>query len=216
VGKLLLGIEAFDLLAREGIPALKSLPAVDEDEAARVASEMGFPVALKISSPDVIHKTETGGIRVDLKDEVEVRAAFRDIIDAFTGANPGKRNEGVLVQRQGRGLELIVGTLRDQQFGPVLMCGLGGVFVEAIKDVSFRLIPLGSRDAKEILEDLQGYGILTSTRRERIDLAAVEAFLLQVSGLIEKYPEIEEMDLNPVFVSSAGVEVCDARIQVSS
>jgi succinyl-CoA synthetase beta subunit len=211
--KLLLGMEAFDLLTMEGVPVLKTLPAKDENEAVQVASEIGFPVALKISSPDVIHKTETGGIRVDLKDGSEVRNAFKEIVSTFTSANPGMRTDGVIVQSQGKGLELIIGTLKDQQFGPVLMCGLGGVYVEAIKDVSFRLIPLGAHDAKEMLEDLQGYGVLTCTRRERIDLSAIENFLLQISRLMEKHPEIEEMDLNPVFASSFGVEVCDARIK---
>jgi succinyl-CoA synthetase beta subunit len=214
--KLLLGMEAFEFLEGEGLPVLKTLPARDETEAAQVASKIGFPVALKISSADVIHKTETGGIRVDLRGESEVRNAFTEIARTFVATNPGKRMDGVIVQRQGNGLELIVGTLKDQQFGPVLMCGLGGVFVEAMKDVSFRLIPLGSNDAKEMLEDLQGYGVLTSTRRERIDLSAVEHFLLQISRFVEKHPEIEEMDLNPVFVSSLGVEACDARIKTGS
>jgi acyl-CoA synthetase (NDP forming) len=164
----------------------------------------------------VIHKTETGGIRVDLRDEDEVRAAFGSIVDSFRAVNPRKRLDGAIVQRQGRGVELIVGVLKDRQFGPVLMCGLGGVFVEAMGDVAFRTIPICARDAREMLQDLRGYGVLTSSRRERIDLGAVENLLLGISRLVDRRPEIEEMDINPLFVSSDGVQVCDARIKTRS
>jgi acetyl-CoA synthetase (ADP-forming) len=209
-------MEAFALLEREGIPVLTARLARDEDEAAGVASELGFPVVLKVSSPDVIHKTETGGIRVDLRGEEEVRVAFRTVVDAFRVSNPGKRLDGAIVQRQGRGVELIVGVLKDGQFGPVLMCGLGGIFVEAMGDVAFRTIPISARDAREMLQDLRGYGVLTSSRRENVDLGAVENLLLTVSRLVERRPEIEEMDINPLFVSAAGVQVCDARVKTWS
>lgn len=212
--RLLLGVEAFDFLDKEGIPILKTVLAKDENEAVMIASQIGFPVALKVSSPDIVHKTETGGIKVFLKDEDDVRTAFTDIVHTFTSNHPGKRLEGVIVQKLGKGLELIVGTMTDQQFGPVIMFGLGGIFVEALKDVSFRLIPLDARDAKEIMEDLQGYKILKNPRGEKVDLAAVENFILQVSHLVEKHPEIREMDLNPIFASPKGVEVCDARIKI--
>ncbi len=211
--KLLLGLEAFRFLEGEGFSVLKTLGARNEEEAARAASEIGFPVALKIDSPDVVHKTETGGIRVSLRDETEVKGAFADIVADFTSANPGKRLNGVIVQGHGSGVELIMGTLTDDQFGPVLMCGLGGVFVEALEDVSFRLIPLAARDAKEMIEDLQGYKVLKNPRGQTIDLAAVQDLVLQVSRLVEAHPEVREMDLNPVFVSSNGVRICDARIK---
>jgi acyl-CoA synthetase (NDP forming) len=212
--KLLLGVEAFDFLEKEGLPVLKTVLAKNENEAVAKAAKIGFPVALKISSPDVVHKTETGGIKVSLKNESEVREAFKDIVRTFTSGNPGKKLDGVMIQKLGKGLELIVGTMTDKQFGPVIMFGLGGIFVEALNDVSFRLIPLQSRDAKEIMEDLQGYKILKNPRSEKIDLSSVQDFLLQVSRLVEKHPEIREMDLNPVFASSKGIEVCDARIKI--
>jgi len=212
--RLLLGVEAFDFLEKEGIPILKTVLAKDENEAVMTASQIGFPVALKVSSPDIVHKTETGGIRVNLKDEGEVRAAFTEIVRTFTSDHPGQRLEGVVVQKLGKGLELIVGTMTDQQFGPVIMFGLGGIFVEALNDVSFRLIPLEARDAKEIMEDLQGYKILKNPRGEKVNLEAVQNFILQVSCLVDKHPEIREMDLNPIFASPKGVEVCDARIKI--
>lgn len=211
---LLLGVEALNFLEKEGFPVLKAVLAVDPDQAASAASGLGFPVTLKISSPDVIHKTEVGGVRVCLNREDEVRDAFRGLVDGFTLRNPGKRLDGVMVQRMGTGLELIVGSLNDKQFGPVLLFGLGGIFAEAMKDVSFRLIPLDPRDAKEIIGDLRGSKVLSSPRGETVDLAAIEHLLLKVSRLIAEHGEIQEMDLNPVFVSSKGIDICDARMKI--
>lgn len=211
---LLLGVDALSFLQKEGFPVLKGLLAGNEDDAARKALEIGLPVTLKPSSPDVIHKTETGGIRVSLKDETEVRQAFREIVETFAANCPGKRLDGVMVQRQGSGLEVIVGMLRDQQFGPVLMFGLGGIFVEAIKDVSFRLIPIENSDAKDMMAELRNYGVLKNPRSGTIDLLAVEHLLVGISTFITGHPEIKEMDMNPVFVSSHGVQICDARIMI--
>jgi succinyl-CoA synthetase beta subunit len=212
---LLLGVEALEFLEKEGLPVLKSLLARNEDEVASLASEIGFPVTLKLSSPDVIHKTEIGGIRVSLRDEAEARQAFREIIRTFTSENPGKSLDGVIVQRQGSGLEVIVGTLKDAQFGPVLMFGLGGIFVEAMKDVSFRPIPVDHFDARDMMEELKGYEALRSPRRGYYDLVILEGLLVRIATLIEHHPEIQEMDLNPVFVSSDGVRICDARIKMA-
>jgi succinyl-CoA synthetase beta subunit len=212
---LLLGVEALSFLQEEGFPVLKSLLAHNEDDAARKALEIGLPVTLKPSSPDVIHKTETGGIRVSLRDEAEVRQAFREIAATFFTNYPEKRLDGAMVQKQGSGLEVIVGMLRDQQFGPVLMFGLGGVFVEAMKDVTFRLIPIETADAKDMMEELKGYVVLKTPRSGTIDLPAVENLLVDISTFIAHHPEVQEMDLNPVFVSSHGVQICDARINVS-
>ncbi|MCX5813599.1 MAG: acetate--CoA ligase family protein [Proteobacteria bacterium] len=211
---LLLGVDALTFLEKEGFPVLKSLLARNEDEAASKALEIGLPVTLKLSSPDVIHKTETGGIRSSLKDEAEVRQAFREIVETFTSDYPEKRLDGIIVQRQGNGFEVIVGMLMDMQFGPVLMFGLGGVFVEAMKDVSFRLIPIEASDAKDMMEELKGFGALRNPRSGTIDLPAVENFLFRISTFITNHPEVREMDLNPVFVSSHGVRICDARIMV--
>lgn len=211
---LLLGVDALSFLHKEGFPVLKSLLATNEDDAARKALEIGFPVTLKPSSPDVIHKTETGGIRVSLRDEAEVRQAFREIVETFAANCRGKRLDGVMVQQQGGGLEVIVGVLRDQQFGPVLMFGLGGVFVEAMKDVTFRLIPIEKADAKDMMEELRNYSVLKNPRSGVIDLPAVEDLLVNISAFIANHPEIREMDMNPVFVSSHGVQICDARIKI--
>ncbi len=212
--RLLLGTDALDFLEKEGFPVLKNALAKDEGEAARVAAEIGFPVALKLSSPDVVHKTEAGGIILALKDAGETKEAFQKITSAFISDHPGKKLEGVIVQKMGSGLELIVGVLRDQQFGPVLMFGLGGIFVEAMKDVSFRCIPIDARDAKEMVEELKAYSVLKNPRKETIDLSVIEDLLLRISQLVENQSGIHEMDLNPVFVSTKGISVCDVRIKI--
>lgn len=213
---LLLGVDALSFLQKEGFPVLKSLLAFNEDDAARKALETGLPVTLKPSSPDVIHKTETGGIRVSLKNEAEVRQAFREIVETFAANCSGKRLDGVIVQKQGSGLEVIVGVLRDQQFGPVLMFGLGGIFVETMKDVAFRLIPIEKSDAKDMVKELRNSSVITHPRSGTLDLPAVEDLLINISAFITKHQEIREMDLNPVFVSSQGVQICDARIMIKT
>lgn len=212
--RLLLGVEALAFLEKEGFRVLKAVLANDPGQAASFASALGFPVALKISSPDVIHKTEQGGVRIFLTREDEVREAFQNLVNGFSTHSPGKRLDGVMVQRMGTGLELIVGSLMDPQFGPVLLFGLGGIFAEAMKDVSFRLIPIEPRDAREMIGDLRSSQVLTNPRGARIDLTAIEQFLLQVSRMIVEGGEIQEMDLNPVFASSVGLKICDARIKI--
>jgi len=212
MGPLMLSVDAIGFLEREGFPVLKSLLAGSEDEVAGRAEEIGFPVTLKVSSPEVVHKTEARGVRVSLRDEAEVRRAFREIVGAFSAGSPDGRLDGVMVQEQGAGTEVIVGMVTDEQFGPVLMCGLGGIFVEAMNDVSFRLVPIERSDAKDMLEELKGYTVLRNPRSGSIDLAAIEDFLFRISSFLNGHPEIREMDLNPVFVSSRGVRICDARI----
>lgn len=212
--KLYLGVDALAFLEAEGLRTLESCLAKDEREAGAAAARIGFPVALKISSPDVVHKTETGGIRVFLQNEEQVRRAFREIVEGFGAEHPEKRIDGVMVQRLGKGFELIVGTRKDKQFGPVLMFGLGGIFAEAVKDVSFRLVPVDSRDARDMIEELKSYAALKNPRSGTVDIPSIEAFLLQVSSLMERHGEIREMDLNPVFISGSDIEVCDARIRL--
>ena len=216
MGKLLLDVEALTFLEKQGFPILKTAIANDAKNAARIASGFGFPVALKISSPDVIHKTEEQGVRLFLNSEDEVQDAFRSLAGRFTSQSPDKRFDGVMVQRMGSGLELIVGSLNDQQFGPVLMFGLGGIFAEAMKDTTFRLIPIQLRDAKEMINDLRAARVLTNPREEAFDLTIIEDLLLRISRLIEEHSEIQEMDLNPVFVSARGIEICDARLKLRS
>jgi len=215
---ILLGVEALRFLEREGLRVLKSSLAQDEEEAVSAAKEIGFPVALKLLSPEVIHKTEAEGVRVDLRNEREVREAHRRLIEAFHASHPEGELEGVMIQEMGEGTEVIVGALLDPQFGPVIMFGLGGIFVEALRDVSFRIIPIEKKDAQDMIREIKGFPILQGVRGEDrgVDLRALEDLLLNISNLIERHPAILEMDINPAFACPEGYAICDARIRIRS
>ncbi|MCX8110533.1 MAG: acetate--CoA ligase family protein [Syntrophorhabdaceae bacterium] len=210
--KIILNVDALDFLEKEGFKVLKNRLAKDEEEAAQIASEIGFPVSMKVCSSHVVHKTEVDGVRYPINNTSEVREAFLELKKNFKIFHPEKFLEGIMVQRLGRGIEMIVGVHTDQQFGPVIMFGLGGIFVEAIKDISFRMIPINKKDARDMIEELSAYKILTSPRQRGIDINLIVDFLIKVSQFITLHSEVREMDMNPVFVSAKGLYVCDARI----
>jgi hypothetical protein len=214
MGKLLMGVEALNFIEREGFSVLKSVFVQNEGEAAIAAATIGFPVSLKVSSPHIVHKTEMDGVRVCLDSEGAVIKAFREIMGSPQLADQAVRPKGIIVQQQGDGFELIAGVTDDQQFGPVIMVGLGGIFAETIRDVSFRLIPIRSDDAWSMIEELRGAEALKKPRKTPIDLTAVTAFLVRLSDCVYRHPEIREIDLNPVFVWSDKIEICDARVRI--
>lgn len=211
-------VEAKKVLAAAGIPVVPTRPARSEEEAAAIAREMGFPVVLKVLSPDVIHKSDIGGVRLGLKDEDEVTRGYREILAAVRAARPEARLEGVSVQPMARpGIEMVVGTFRDPQFGPVVMFGLGGVFIEILKDVAFRVAPLSSQDAEEMIREVRGFPLLEGYRgREPVDLSRLKEVLLRVSDLALANPTIREMDLNPLFGYRDEVVAVDARMILNS
>jgi len=210
--RIILGVEALDFLEKEGFPVLKSRLAKAKDDAGLFASEIGFPVALKVCSPHAIHKTEINGVRYPLNNPEEVQEAFIELVENFKLIKPEKDLDGIMVQRLGSGVELIIGIHKDKQFGHVIMLGIGGIFVEAIRDVSFRMIPIEKDDARDMIGELQAYRIFTSPRYKGIDIRLVEDLLIRVSQLIIKHNNIKEMDMNPVFLSQTGIHICDARI----
>ena len=175
------------------------------------------PVALKIVSPQITHKTDVGGVKLNLNSPEEVAAAFDEIVAAARKAAPDATIEGVSVQQMARpGTEIIVGVSTDPQFGPVLMFGLGGVLVEVLKDVSFRIIPIVARDARQMIHEIKGFPLLEGYRgQDPADLAALESLLLRVSDFVEQHPEVSELDLNPVFAYKDGALAVDARIVLS-
>ncbi|MBU0898375.1 MAG: acetate--CoA ligase family protein [Nanoarchaeota archaeon] len=184
-----------------------------EDECVKKANSIGYPIALKIVSKDIVHKTESGGIEIGLENEKEVRFAFKKIMANVKRKQPRAKIDGVLVQQMISGHETIIGANYDSQFGPVIMFGLGGIFVEVMKDVTFRLIPVERKDVQEMIKEIKGYKILQGVRGEKaVNIKAIEDFLLKVSKMIEKEKKIKELDLNPVFVSSKGAVAVDARI----
>jgi acyl-CoA synthetase (NDP forming) len=215
--KVLTEVESKDILEEAGIPTARARLATTADEAVTAAKEMGFPVVLKIVSPDITHKSDIGGVKLNLGTPDEVRAAFDEIIAAAKKAQPDAAIEGVSVQKMARpGIEVIMGMSQDAQFGPVLMFGLGGILVEVLKDVSFRLVPITPRDARQMIQEIKGRPLLEGYRgQEPADVEALEKLLLRLSDFIEKHPEIAELDLNPIFAYKDGAVAVDARIILS-
>ena len=211
---LLSEVESKQLLAEAGVPVIEARLASTRDEAVALAGELGYPVALKVVSAQISHKSDVGGVKLDLAGADAVREAFDAIAKAARAAAPDATVDGVSVQRMAEpGVEVIVGMTTDSQFGPVLMFGLGGVLVEVLKDVAFRVIPIVARDAKQMIRELQGFPLLEGHRgQEPADLDALEALLLKLSEFIEDHPEIAELDLNPVFAYPKSAVAVDARI----
>jgi len=207
-------IEAKDLLREAGIPTVDTRLARDAAEAQALARQVGYPVALKIVSPQILHKSDIGGVKLGLGNEAEVAAAFEAIVAAARQHEPNAVVQGVAVQPMARpGIEVILGLFKDQQFGPVLMFGLGGIFVEVLKDVAFRIVPLERRDAREMVREIKGYPLLEGYRgQEPADVGYLEELLLKLSRFAEEHPEVREVDLNPVFAYRDGALAVDARV----
>ena len=188
--------------------------AENASEAAKVADKVSFPVVLKIVSPDILHKTEAGGVVVGLNSETAVEEAYYHIIAAVKKYNTGARIVGVLVQHMApKGVEVIVGGLRDSQFGPTVLFGMGGIFVEILKDASFRVAPLSEHDAREMIREIHTYPILKGVRGQApADEEAIMQVLHATSRIMMENDEIEQIDLNPVMVYGSGASVVDARI----
>jgi acetyl-CoA synthetase (ADP-forming) len=204
------------LLKRFGIPFPKRILARNEEQAVICAKKLGYPVVLKVSSPDIIHKTDAGGIILNLEDEKEVREGFRSIMKNARKYDRKAKINGVDVfEMIPRGTELIVGLKKDPQFGPVIMFGLGGIFVEVLEDVSFRLAPITRKDAREMIREIKGYRILEGIRGEKpANIKAIEDILLRFSELVMKKPDIKELDINPLFAYDNKVVAGDVRIIV--
>ena len=217
-GRTLLNeIESKQLLEDAGVPVASARLATSADEAVTLAGQIGYPVVLKIMSEDIPHKSDVGGVALNLNDADAARSAYERVMAGARNAQPSARIDGVSVQKQARpGAEIIIGMTKDPQFGPVLMFGLGGVLVEVLKDVSFRIVPLEPRDAKEMVQEIKGLPLLQGYRgSEPADLAAVESLILKVSEFVQAHPEIDELDLNPVFAYRDGAIAVDARVVLS-
>ena len=210
----LLEAEAKQLLRFHGAAVTSDALATTVDAAAKVAAAMGGKVVLKIASPDILHKSDAKGVRLNLSGKDQVKKAFREIIKNAKAYKADARIEGVLISPMvGKGIEVIIGTKIDDQFGPVIMYGLGGVMVEIIKDVSFRVLPISRRSAQRMIAETKSHPILDGVRGDKpYDKKALVNLLLVCSEIIEAYPQIQEMDLNPVIIHHEGLSVVDARI----
>ncbi len=212
--KVLLEHEAKQLIKLHGAPVCGDVIAETEEQAVKIASKIQGKVVLKIVSPDILHKSDAGGVKVNLETEKQIRRAFKEIMKNVRNYNPDADIRGILVSPMvTSGLEVIIGTKIDDQFGPVIMYGLGGIMVEIMKDVTFWVLPISERSARRMIEDTRSSVILDGVRGQPgYDKKALKKLLLICSELIESYPEIEEMDLNPVILHQQGLNVVDARI----
>jgi len=211
---LLTEVESKELLKKAGIPVVEAKLARSKKEAVSISKEMGFPVVLKISSSDVVHKSDSGGVKLGLANAAQVGKAYSEIISSVKQAYPEAQIQGVSVQPMAPpGVEVIAGMSKDPQFGPVLMFGLGGILVEVLKDVSFRIVPVTERDAREMIREIKGYPILEGYRGQKpASIPALERLIVNLSQFVEKNPQIKELDLNPVFAYSDKAVAVDARI----
>lgn len=212
--KYLMENEAKTICMEYGIPVTKFKLAKSETEAVKAAEEIGFPVVLKIVSPDIIHKSDIGGVMLNLKDVKEVKAAYRQIMENVKKHREDAKIVGVIVQEMApQSTEVIVGAIKDPQFGQTLMFGLGGVFVEILKDVTFRIAPITEEEAREMIAEIKAYPLLKGYRNlPPADIETIVKILLSTSRLVMDHPEIKELDLNPIMVYEKGAKTVDARI----
>jgi acyl-CoA synthetase (NDP forming) len=203
------------ILAEAGVPLNASVFAPTREAALAAAERIGYPVVLKIVSPEIVHKTDAGGVRLDLHGREELGTAYDEMMTQVRAHAPDAHLEGVTVDERLGGVELIIGATRDPQFGPLIMFGLGGIFVEVYKDVTFRLVPISQRDALDMLEEVKGKLLFQGARglptARPEELAGI---LVNVSRLVDENPAIRELDLNPLVVTKAGVRAIDTRILV--
>jgi acyl-CoA synthetase (NDP forming) len=211
---ILTEVEAKEFLKAWGINTNDTLLAKTKAQAITLSQQIGFPIVLKICSPDIIHKSDAGGVKVGIKSKKQVGEAYSQILNSARHRHPEANIEGVSVQKMAPpGVEVIIGMTKDPQFGPVIMFGLGGIWVEVLKDVSFRIIPITPRDAREMMQEIKGYPLLLGYRNQPpAHLPSLEEMLLRVSQMIEATPEIKELDINPIFAYEDGAVAVDARI----
>jgi acetate---CoA ligase (ADP-forming) subunit beta len=207
-------IESKRLLKQAGLTVTDPHLATSRSEAITFAERLGYPVVLKIVSDDIVHKSDAGGVVTNLTDSEGVGQTYDNIMTSVRQKYPKAVIDGISVQQQApKGVEIIIGMTRDPQFGPAIMIGLGGVWVEIFNDVSLRIAPLNREDTSEMIHELKSYKLLQGYRGQpKIDTDTLEDWLLKVSALVMKNPRIKELDINPVFAYAQGAMAVDARI----
>jgi len=211
-------LESIDVLDAYGIRACKYGLATNEEEVAKLGNEIGYPVVMKMTSKTTSHKTDVGGVRVNIQSEENLRAEYKDLIEKLTEKGLIEGLEGVIIQEMVKGSrEMVCGIATDPQYGPMMMFGLGGVFIEVLKDVTFRMAPLTDMDAKEMIKSVKSYKLLEGARGTKpAQMDQIEETLLRLSQLVSDFSFIDELDINPLLISEKtgeGIAV-DGRIKV--
>ena len=207
--------KSFKLLEKYKIPLAKYGLAKNEKQAIKIANKIGYPVVLKIVSPQVIHKTDVGGREVDIKSDEMLEKAYKKIVSNVKKKIPKATIQGMLVQKMIEdGQEIIIGGKWDEQFHSTILFGIGGIFTEVYQDTSVRVVPITKNDAEEMVQEIKGYKILQGYRGKRYDVNSLVDILLKTSRMLEKNPKIKELDINPVMVLKKGAFAVDARIVV--
>jgi acyl-CoA synthetase (NDP forming) len=206
--------EARQICKLHNIPTPESYVAKNEKEAEEKANQIGYPVALKILSPQIVHKTDAGGVELNINNDKELREAYQEMMTKVTKNKPDAELIGILVEEMMKpSNELIVGGIRDSQFGPSVMFGMGGIFAEVYQDVAFRVAPLDEIDASELINSIEGSKILKGLRGEPpADVQSIVKILLNVSNIMMEHKKIKQLDLNPVKVYSDFACAVDSRI----
>lgn len=206
--------EALGIIESSGISTPDYVLAKTLNEALKASKAIGFPVVLKIVSPDVLHKSDIGGVAVDVGSEEEVEKRYNGIMDNLAKDVPDAYITGILVQKQvPNTIQVIIGGIRDNQFGPAVMFGLGGIFVELFKDVAFRISPVTETEALEMMKEIKGYSILSGYRgMKELAISQIAKTIVTISELISNIDEIKEVELNPLFVYEKGTIAVDAKI----
>lgn len=214
----LLEDEAKALLKTMGITVPEHFVAQDKEDAVHAANTIGWPIAMKIVSPDILHKSDVGGVKLNIKNKDELYIAFDAMMDDIAKKANGAMIKGVLIEAMvKKGTEIIIGGIRDAQFGPAVMFGLGGIFVELLKDVSFGIAPINMDEAMEMIKQIKGYPLLTGFRGSLpVDIDAIAKTLITISGLLNGVNDISEIDLNPVIVYPQGLVVVDSKVLLST
>jgi len=212
--KNLLEPEAYEVLSYYSIPIspYKVVNSIEEAESA--AKSIGYPIVLKIVSPDIIHKSDVGGVRIGIKDDQQLKDDYTSLLNDVREKAPSARIVGVLVEKMApKSVEVVVGMLRDPTFGPAVMFGLGGVLIEIMKDVVFRITPVSKEEAIDMVKKVKGYPLLSGFRGSKpLDIDAIADVICNVSRISMENPAIDQVDLNPVIIYEKGLVVVDARI----
>jgi len=207
-------LESKQVMKEAGISVVEAGLAKSKDEAVVLSLQYGFPVVIKILSNEITHKSDVGGVKLDLWTPEQVGKAYDELMSTVTKLRPNASITGVSVQKMAPpGVEVIIGMTKDAQFGPVLMFGLGGIMVEILKDVSFAIVPLEKDEAREMIREITCYHLLEGYRGTKpVDVEYLEGMLLSLSGFVQEHPEIREIDLNPIFAYEHGAIAVDARV----